>query len=112
MSLWAEHLGNLEEAFGEPQHLECMKRVRKISRHNWKAYVSEEGKEMRGDPVGTIGCSNNVNSAKAFTLWSSPCITSPELLLVAQNSGDPGGTTLVKHRTCTQKVVTYSNTQS
>jgi phospholipase D1/2 len=25
-----------------------MKRVRKISRHNWKAYVSEEGKEMRG----------------------------------------------------------------
>jgi len=48
MSLWAEHLGILEKAFDEPQSLECMKLVNKTSRHNWKAYVSEESKEMRG----------------------------------------------------------------
>ncbi|KAG6780228.1 hypothetical protein POTOM_013082 [Populus tomentosa] len=49
MSLWAEHLGILEKAFDEPQNLECMKLVNKTSRHNWKAYVSEESKEMRGN---------------------------------------------------------------
>ncbi|KAJ6706631.1 PHOSPHOLIPASE D [Salix purpurea] len=49
MSLWAEHLGVLEKAFDEPQNLECMKLVNRTSRKNWKAYVSEESKEMRGN---------------------------------------------------------------
>lgn len=49
MSLWAEHLGILEKAFDEPQKLECMKLVNRTSRKNWKAYVSEESKEMRGN---------------------------------------------------------------
>ena len=49
MSLWAEHLGILEKAFDEPQNLECMKLVNRTSRQNWKAYVSEESKEMRGN---------------------------------------------------------------
>lgn len=46
MSLWAEHLGELEDCFHEPQSLKCIKRVNKISRNNWKAFVDEEGKEM------------------------------------------------------------------
>lgn len=45
MSLWAEHLGELEDSFNEPQNLKCIKRVNKIARNNWKAFVDEEGKE-------------------------------------------------------------------
>ncbi|KAF3444456.1 hypothetical protein FNV43_RR14148 [Rhamnella rubrinervis] len=46
MSLWAEHLGELEDCFHEPQSLKCIKRVNKISRNNWKAFVDDEGNEM------------------------------------------------------------------
>ena len=48
MSLWAEHLGGVEETFAEPNRLECVRYVNNIARQNWDAYVSEEGKEMRG----------------------------------------------------------------
>ncbi|KAF8019366.1 hypothetical protein BT93_G0133 [Corymbia citriodora subsp. variegata] len=51
MSLWAEHLGDLEDSFREPQSTECVKRVNKIAEQNWKAYVDEDHhnpKEMRG----------------------------------------------------------------
>ncbi|XP_015878934.3 phospholipase D delta [Ziziphus jujuba] len=46
MSLWAEHLGELEDCFQEPESLRCMKRVNKIARNNWNAFVAgEEGSE-------------------------------------------------------------------
>ncbi|KAM6553827.1 hypothetical protein CsatB_014589 [Cannabis sativa] len=45
MSLWAEHLGELEDCFREPQSLECIKRVNKIAKSNWKAYVAEKYKK-------------------------------------------------------------------
>ncbi|KAF8019360.1 hypothetical protein BT93_G0128 [Corymbia citriodora subsp. variegata] len=51
MSLWAEHLGDLEDSFREPQSIECVKRVNKIAKQNWRAYVDEDQhnpKEMRG----------------------------------------------------------------
>lgn len=48
MSLWVEHLGKLEDTFCEPQSLKCVKRVNKIAKQNWKAYVAEENKEMLG----------------------------------------------------------------
>lgn len=49
MSLWAEHLGGLDDAFVEPHNLECVKHVNKIAKKNWRAYVSEEGhNQMRG----------------------------------------------------------------
>lgn len=48
MSLWAEHLGILDDVFREPQHFECMKHVNKIAKSNWKAYVAEQSEEMRG----------------------------------------------------------------
>ncbi|XP_061337154.1 phospholipase D delta-like [Gastrolobium bilobum] len=47
-SLWAEHLESLDETFAEPHSLECVRYVNNIARQNWDAYVSEEGKEMRG----------------------------------------------------------------
>ncbi|KAI6678756.1 hypothetical protein NL676_039552 [Syzygium grande] len=51
MSLWAEHLGDLEDSLREPQSIECVKRVNRIAKWNWKAYVDEDQhnpKEMRG----------------------------------------------------------------
>lgn len=48
MSLWAEHLGTLEDIFEEPHDLKCLKRVNNIAKDNWNIYVSEENKNMRG----------------------------------------------------------------
>ncbi|KAG2331490.1 hypothetical protein Bca52824_002670 [Brassica carinata] len=31
MSLWAEHLGFLEKSFEEPENMECVRRLRKLS---------------------------------------------------------------------------------
>ncbi|KAI4375535.1 hypothetical protein MLD38_013393 [Melastoma candidum] len=42
MSLWAEHLGHLNDAYKQPQAHECMRKVNKMARHNWKAYVADE----------------------------------------------------------------------
>ncbi|XP_061365758.1 phospholipase D delta-like [Gastrolobium bilobum] len=48
MSLWAEHLGGLDDPFAEPHSLDCVRHVNMIARKNWDTYVSEEGKQMRG----------------------------------------------------------------
>ncbi|KAF5734458.1 phospholipase D beta 1-like [Tripterygium wilfordii] len=48
MSLWAEHFGTIEKCFGEPESLECVRRVRSLSENNWKQYVAEEATEMKG----------------------------------------------------------------
>lgn len=48
MSLWAEHLGYLDDLFHEPQTLECIKHINKMAKSNWEAFVAEEIKEMRG----------------------------------------------------------------
>lgn len=48
MSLWAEHLGSLDDPFAEPHSLECVRHVNSIARRNWATYVSEEGDQMRG----------------------------------------------------------------
>ncbi|XP_028800896.1 phospholipase D delta-like [Neltuma alba] len=48
MSLWAEHLGGLEDTFKEPDSLECVRRVNEIAQSNWNTYVSEKEKQMRG----------------------------------------------------------------
>ncbi|KAK3006977.1 hypothetical protein RJ639_015578 [Escallonia herrerae] len=46
-SLWAEHIGHLEECFEQPETLECMRRVRSLSELNWKQYAAEEVTEMK-----------------------------------------------------------------
>ncbi|KAH1236962.1 Phospholipase D delta [Glycine max] len=48
MSLWAEHLADLDHCFTEPHNLECVRHVNKIAKQNWDIYVSEEGNRMRG----------------------------------------------------------------
>ncbi|XVF52793.1 hypothetical protein PTKIN_Ptkin05aG0047100 [Pterospermum kingtungense] len=48
MSLWAEHIGGLEQSFEQPESLECVRRVRRLSEHNWKQYIADEVTEMKG----------------------------------------------------------------
>ncbi|KAL5198262.1 hypothetical protein ABZP36_001774 [Zizania latifolia] len=48
MSLWAEHLGTLEECFRSPQSVECIRLVNQMAEENWECYVSPEMVNMRG----------------------------------------------------------------
>ncbi|KAE9602903.1 putative phospholipase D [Lupinus albus] len=48
MSLWAEHLGRVDDIFCEPQSLECVRHVNNIAKRNWTTFVSDEGNQMRG----------------------------------------------------------------
>ncbi|KAL6893728.1 hypothetical protein ACP4OV_007826 [Aristida adscensionis] len=56
MSLWAEHLGAVEECFRLPETEECVRRVNEMAEENWQTYVSPETAETRGHllryPVG------------------------------------------------------------
>ncbi|XAR73730.1 Phospholipase D [Bertholletia excelsa] len=48
MSLWAEHMGMLEERFEEPESLGCVKKVNEIAEDNWKKYTSKDFTPLRG----------------------------------------------------------------
>nr|CAB3502214.1 unnamed protein product [Digitaria exilis] len=48
MSLWAEHIGAIEESFTRPESLECMRQVRQIGQHNWEKFISSHMTKMRG----------------------------------------------------------------
>lgn len=48
MSLWAEHLGVIEDCFTQPESLECVRRVRSMGEANWEQFASQEATEMRG----------------------------------------------------------------
>ncbi|XP_016539054.1 phospholipase D delta-like isoform X2 [Capsicum annuum] len=48
MSLWGEHLGGIEDDFMDPETIECVRRVNKIARRNWQAFVADEYEPMRG----------------------------------------------------------------
>lgn len=47
MSLWAEHLGGLEEVYNKPETLECVRTVRTQAEMNWKQFASEQVTEMK-----------------------------------------------------------------
>ncbi|KAK9068289.1 hypothetical protein SSX86_012400 [Deinandra increscens subsp. villosa] len=48
MSLWAEHLGLVDDRFTQPESIECVRHVRSLSEANWKQFVADEVSEMRG----------------------------------------------------------------
>ncbi|KAI3985531.1 hypothetical protein MKX01_033845 [Papaver californicum] len=48
MSLWAEHIGIVEDCFTQPESLECVRRVRSMAEYNWKQFASDDVTEMRG----------------------------------------------------------------
>lgn len=48
MSLWAEHIGLLEDCFTRPESVECVRRVRSMGEANWDQFASNDVSEMRG----------------------------------------------------------------
>ncbi|PRQ17871.1 putative phospholipase D [Rosa chinensis] len=72
MSLWAEHIGLVEECFKQPESLECVRRVRSLSEQNWSQYVANEVTEMKGHllkypvKVGPTGEVEPLPSCAAF----------------------------------------------
>ncbi|KAL6995918.1 phospholipase D [Sarracenia purpurea var. burkii] len=48
MSLWAEHLGKIDECFEEPESLVCVENVNKIAEDNWKRFSAEEFTHLQG----------------------------------------------------------------
>lgn len=48
MSLWAEHLGTLEECYKEGETLQCVRRVNEVAEKNWERYTADEFTEMQG----------------------------------------------------------------
>nr|AAN05431.1 phospholipase D beta 1 isoform 1b [Gossypium hirsutum] len=63
MSLWAEHVGVVEDCFARPESLECVRRINQMAKLNWRQFAAEEVTEMRGhllkypvevDPKGKV----------------------------------------------------------
>eukprot|EP01018_Ginkgo_biloba_P008007 Gb_19033 [translate_table: standard] len=48
MSLWAEHLGVVEDCFAHPESKECVKRVNDIAEGYWNQFTAEEVTDMKG----------------------------------------------------------------
>ncbi|MED6219049.1 hypothetical protein PIB30_032302 [Stylosanthes scabra] len=48
MSLWAEHLGGLDDRFTEPHSLDCVRAMNNIARQNWNTYSSDRISHMQG----------------------------------------------------------------
>ncbi|CAL9189346.1 unnamed protein product [Musa hybrid cultivar] len=48
MSLWAEHMGMLDDRFQEANSLECVKFVNKTAEDNWSRYTAEEMTALTG----------------------------------------------------------------
>lgn len=48
LSLWYEHTGRDEEAYNEPQSLECVKTILSIGDKMWKIYSQDEVQDMGG----------------------------------------------------------------
>ncbi|KAM7260188.1 hypothetical protein ACFE04_015929 [Oxalis oulophora] len=46
MSLWAEHMGGVEECFMKPENVECVRRVRSLGERNWSQFIADEVTEM------------------------------------------------------------------
>ncbi|KAK9076718.1 hypothetical protein SSX86_005052 [Deinandra increscens subsp. villosa] len=46
MSLWAEHIGELESCFERPQSLGCVRRVRFLGEQNWEQYAADKVTDM------------------------------------------------------------------
>ncbi|KAL8466988.1 hypothetical protein ACS0TY_035897 [Phlomoides rotata] len=48
MSLWAEHIGVIENCFKAPDDLDCVRCVNDIAEKNWRRYTTEEFTRLQG----------------------------------------------------------------
>ncbi|XP_024993710.1 phospholipase D beta 1-like [Cynara cardunculus var. scolymus] len=46
MSLWAEHMGEIESSFWQPESVECVRRVRLVGEQNWEQYTADKVTDM------------------------------------------------------------------
>ncbi|PIN01376.1 Phospholipase D1 [Handroanthus impetiginosus] len=64
MSLWSEHIGNIEGCFKDPENMDCVKYMNRISEDNWKRYTSDQFTPLQGHilkyPV-VVGADGKVN---------------------------------------------------
>ncbi|PAN13616.1 hypothetical protein PAHAL_2G351300 [Panicum hallii] len=47
-SLWAEHLGMVDDRFKDPSSLDCVRFVNQIAEENWQRFTAEEMRTLRG----------------------------------------------------------------
>lgn len=47
-SLWAEHLGMVDNCFEEPESLDCLRKVNHIARENWGRFIATEFMQLQG----------------------------------------------------------------
>ncbi|KAG8377997.1 hypothetical protein BUALT_Bualt08G0092100 [Buddleja alternifolia] len=48
MSLWAEHLGKINNCFKDPNNLDCVKYVNRVAEDNWKRFTAEKFTTLQG----------------------------------------------------------------
>ena len=48
MSLWAEHMGTIDDCFSQPESIDCVRKVRSMGEMNWKQFAADEVTEMGG----------------------------------------------------------------
>ncbi|GFZ01245.1 phospholipase D beta 1 [Actinidia rufa] len=91
MSLWAEHLGALEECFKKPKSLECTRRVRALSELNWKQFAADEITEMTGHllkypvEVDQMGNVKSLPDCKEFPDVGGIIVGSPGPINIKEN---------------------------
>jgi len=47
-SLWAEHLGMVDDRFKDPTSLDCVRFVNQIAEENWQRFTAEEMRTLQG----------------------------------------------------------------
>lgn len=47
-SLWAEHLGTVDDRFKDPSSLDCVRYVKQIAEDNWQRFTAEENRTLQG----------------------------------------------------------------
>ncbi|KAL8514835.1 hypothetical protein ACS0TY_013795 [Phlomoides rotata] len=48
MSLWAEHMGKIDDCYKEPKKLDCVKHVNSVAKANWERYTAENFTPLQG----------------------------------------------------------------
>ncbi|KAI7745918.1 hypothetical protein M8C21_005546 [Ambrosia artemisiifolia] len=69
MSLWAEHLGMLEECYKDAESLECVKKVNKVAEKNWELFTKDEFSTLQGHILKyplQIGADGTVDSLPGY----------------------------------------------
>lgn len=90
-SLWAEHLGMLDECFNHPESLECVRKVNAIAEDNWNRYTAESFMTLQGhllkypllvDADGRVGSLPNQESFPDVggKIMGAPSPTLPDVL--------------------------------